>query len=595
MIRNRIDLLRTLMKETGLDAYIVFSDDFHGSEYVGEFFRCRRFITGFTGSAGTAVITLKEAGLWTDGRYFLQAEEQLSGSGITLFRDGEEGVPTIEEYLKNALQKGGSVGFDGRTISMKKAEELKKRLGEKGIRLSWNQDLIARIWADRPALSCGAAWELSEAYAGKSRKEKLADLRKVLKEKEADYFLLTSLEDIAWLLNIRGSDISCVPVALAYLLMTGSETLLFARETAFSLELAQALRQDGVLLKPYEDIYRHIGTLPEGKKLLLDPSRVNCTLGCSVPGHVTLIKETNPTLLPKACKSPTEQENIRLAHIKDGIAVIRFIRWIKDAVRTENITELSAAEKLEEFRRRQENYLGPSFDPIIAYAAHGAIVHYSATEKTNIPLKPRGLLLADTGGHYLEGSTDITRTIALGKTTRKEKEFFTRVLRGNLNLAAAKFLKGTCGASLDYLARKPLWDIGEDYKHGTGHGVGYLLSVHEGPNSIFFRPRQGGSATPFQEGMLTSDEPGYYAKGEFGIRHENLMLCRNAEKTSAGQFMEFETVTLAPFDLDAVLPEEMSERERFLLNEYHKKVFNTLAPFLTEDEKRWLRTATREI
>lgn len=595
MIKDRISRLRSLMKEHKLDAYIVFSDDFHGSEYVGEFFRCRQFITGFTGSAGTAVITEQEAGLWTDGRYFIQAAAQLSGSGVTLFRSGEEGVPTIEEYLEQTLKKGDTVGFDGRTISISKAEELQKHLAKKEIVLSGSQDLIGEIWTDRPALSCAPAWELAETYTGKSRSKKLVEIRRTLEEKNADYFLLTSLEDIAWLLNIRGNDISCVPVVLAYLLMTPEETLLFAQEQAFAPELIRELQNNGVFLRPYEQIYDYIGTLPENKKMLLDPAHVNSTLGDSVSRHITQIRCENPTLLPKACKNSTEQENIRQAHIRDGVAVTRFMHWVKEQVGKENITELSAAEKLEEFRSQQENYLGPSFNPIIAYAEHAAICHYSATLESDIALMPKGLLLADTGGHYLEGSTDITRTIALGETTRKEKEYFTRVLRGNLELAAAKFLAGSSGVTLDYLARKPLWEIGEDYKHGTGHGVGYLLSVHEGPNTINYRPRSASAVTPFEEGMLTSDEPGYYAEGEFGIRHENLMLCKKAEKTAAGQFMEFETVTLVPFDLDAILPEEMSARERTLLNQYHKKVFDTLSPYLEENEKEWLKTATREI
>lgn len=591
---EQLSLLRALMAESHLDAYLVFSDDFHGSEYVGDHFRCREFITGFTGSAGTAVITQHEAGLWTDGRYFLQAEAQLAGSGIRLFKIGEEGVPTIEEYLEDTLSEGSTAGFDGRTISLQKAETLKKHLDKKGISLDWKQDLIGKIWTDRPAISCNPAWELSEMYAGETRREKLSKIRSLLKEKGADSFLLTSLEDIAWLLNIRGNDIACVPVALAYLFMTREETLLFAQEKAFSRELKKRLFADGVHLRPYNDIYAHVSTLQGEQKLLLDASHVNCTLGKSIPAHVNVHRDTNPTLLPKACKNPVEQENIRKAHIKDGIAVTRFIRWVKEHVGKEPVSELSAAEKLEEFRRQGENYLGPSFAPIIAYADHGAIVHYSATEESDVPLRPEGLLLADTGGHYPEGSTDITRTIALGQITKKEQEFFTRVLRGNLNLAAAVFLQGSCGATLDHLARNPLWEVGEDFKHGTGHGVGYLLSVHEGPQSIYFQPRPG-SSTPFQEGMLISDEPGFYAAGRFGIRLENLMLCKKAEKTAAGQFMEFETVTLVPFDLDAVIPGEMTPEERCLLNKYHKKVFDVLSPYLNEDEKRWLQAATREI
>ena len=596
MIPERLAALRALMKQHDIDAYLVPTDDFHCSEYVGDYFKCREFITGFTGSAGTAVITRDAAGLWTDGRYFIQAARQLEGSGVTLYRMGEEGVSTMEEFLLDTLKPGQCLGFDGRTMTAGQGAKLEQKLAEKNVSISCQLDLIGDIWADRPALSCEPAWSLDVKYAGKPRNEKLAEIRKLMAEKKADYFLLTSLDDIAWLLNIRGNDIACNPVVLSYLVMTQSRVLLFAQSAAFSPELTEELRQDAVTLKPYHDVYNYVAGIPAGKTVLLDTSSANYTLRRSLPEQITVLEDTNLTLLPKAVKNAVEVANMKKAHIKDGVAVTKFIFWLKKTIGKEEITELSAADKLEEFRKQGEHYIGPSFDPILSYGSHAAIVHYSATQETNIPLQQKGLLLADTGGQYLEGTTDITRTIVLGETTEKEKEFFTRVLRGNLRLASAKFLKGCSGKNLDYLAREPLWEIGEDYNHGTGHGVGFLLNVHEGPNGFRWKTAPGARETAaFWEGMITTDEPGYYVEGEFGIRHENMMVCKKAEKKPCGQFMEFETITLAPFDLDAVLPELMTEKERQLLNAYHEKVYEKISPYLNEEEKEWLRSATRKI
>ena len=596
MIPERLADLRSLMKEHKVDAYLVPTDDFHCSEYVGEYFKCRKYITGFTGSAGTAVITQKEAGLWTDGRYFIQAAAQLQETGVTLFKIGEEGVPTIEEYLEKNMTDGQCLGFDGRTLTAAKGEELEKQMTRKGVSIACHMDLVGEIWKDRPALSCESAWSVDLKYVGKPRNEKIAAIRKSMAEKKADYFLLTSLDDIAWLLNIRGNDVRCNPVLLSYLVMTQSQVLLFAQQDAFSEELQAELKQDGVTLRPYNDIYTFVTTIPEGKSVLLDPSSANYTLKKSLSKDVHIIEDTNPTLLPKAIKNGVEVANMKKAHIKDGAAVCRFIFWLKQNVGKTVITELSAAEKLEEFRRMGDHYLGPSFEPIISYGAHAAIVHYSSTPETDIPLQPKGMLLADTGGQYLEGTTDITRTIVLGELTDKEKEFFTRVLRGNLNLAAARFPHGVTGKNLDYLARSPLWEVRADYNHGTGHGVGFLLNVHEGPNNINWKVRPGGKEPcVLEEGMITSDEPGFYVEGQFGIRHENLIVCEKADKNLFGQFMKFEPLTLVPFDLDAVVPELMSDRERRLLNDYHRTVYEKVSPLLDGAEKEWLREATREI
>lgn len=594
-IKQKLNALRILMKEKKIDAYLVPTDDFHGSEYVGDYFKCRKYITGFTGSAGTAIITQDMAGLWTDGRYFIQAADQLRDTTIELFKSGEPGVPTVHQFLNDKLQEGMCLGFDGRTVSAREAEELQELLQEKHITFSVNDDLIGEIWEDRPVLSCEPVMELDIRWTGKSRADKIAEIREQMKAKEADTFILTSLDDIAWLLNIRGNDIHCCPVVLSYLVMMENELRLYADAAAFSEEIRSNLEADGVKIYPYDDVYSYVQSISSDKKVLLSRANVNSRLVSNIPSEVTILDEPNLTLLPKAVKNETEMENERIAHIKDGVAVTKFIHWLKKNVTRTTITELSTAEKLYQFRSEQEHFLGESFDPIIAYGTHAAIVHYSATEATDIPLEARGMVLADTGGHYLEGTTDITRTIVLGPVTAKEKKFFTAVLRGNLNLAAAKFKYGCTGLNLDYLARGPLWELGEDYNHGTGHGVGYLLNVHEGPNSFRWKNLPGNPAPVLEEGMITSDEPGYYLENEFGIRHENLVLCKKAEKTSFGQFMCFEPLTMVPFDLEGINPEEMTERERKLLNDYHQKVYTTISPYLDEEEKEWLKQATREI
>ncbi len=594
-VPERLSALRRRMKEEGIDAYLVPTDDFHGSEYVGDYFKCRKFITGFTGSAGTALITQDMAGLWTDGRYFLQAGKQLEGTGVTLFKMGEEGVPTVQAFVKENLQEGQTLGFDGRTLSALVGDVYAKELTAKGVQIAYNLDLVGDIWAERPALSCKKVWLLDPMYTGQTRAQKLALIRGKMAHVRAEHLLLTSLDDIAWLLNIRGDDVACNPVVLSYVDLTADAVTLYVQEAAIDDAVRSALTADGVTLAPYERFYEDAAALPEGSRIWLDLGKANYTLR-RLLDHTTILNHQNPTLLPKAIKNPVEVENIRKAHLKDGVAVTRFIYWLKHNVDKETITELSAAEKLEELRSAGEHYIGPSFDPIIAYAEHGAIIHYSATPETDVKLEKRAMVLADTGGQYLEGTTDITRTIVLGETTQDEKEYFTRVLRGNLNLAGAKFREGSSGMVLDYLARQPLWEIGEDYNHGTGHGVGFCLNVHEGPNSFHWKAYPGRRAeTVLVEGMLTSDEPGYYRENAFGIRHENLMLCRKAEKTAYGQFMDFETVTLVPFDLDAVLPEMMTEREKALLNAYHKNVFEKISPFLAGDELAWLKEATRAI
>lgn len=593
-VKERITALRERMKEKKIDAYLVPTDDFHASEYVGEYFKCRKYITGFTGSAGTAVIMQDMAGLWTDGRYFIQAAAQLEGTGVDLFKMGEPGVPTIHQFLEEKLGEGMCLGFDGRTISAKEAAELSESLGKKGASLSVDYDLVGEVWEDRPALSCEPVMELDVKWAGESRADKCAKIRKAMEEKGADAFVLTSLDDIAWLLNIRGGDVHCCPVVLSYLVMTQKEIKLFANEKAFPTEVLDALAKDGVTLLPYDSIYEYVKTFAKDMKVLLCKQKANSRLVSNIPAEVEILDEENLTLLPKAIKNPVEVENERIAHIRDGVALTKFIYWLKKNVGKIPMTELSAEEKLYSFRAQQENFIDNSFDPIISYGVHAAINHYSSTPETDIPIEPRSFLLADTGGNYYEGTTDTTRTIVMGPVTDEQKKFFTAVLRGMLNLGNAKFRYGCTGVNLDYLARGPLWELGQDFNHGTGHGVGYLLNVHEGPNSFRWKVVTGNNAV-LEEGMITSDEPGYYVEDGYGIRHENMIVCKKAEKTQFGQFMCFEFLTMVPFDLDAVVPEQMTAHERELLNNYHAQVYEKISPYLDEDEKAWLKEATRAI
>lgn len=612
-VPERLTALRTEMKKHGIDAWLVPTDDFHSSEYVGNYFKCREFITGFTGSAGTALILKDSAYLWTDGRYFLQAADQLKDSGVTLMRMGDEGVPTTEEFIGSHLTQGQTLGFDGRCMTAGKGSRLAGIAKKNGASVSSDLDLVGAIWEDRPVLSCRPVWELDTKWTGKSRADKIADLREAMKSHKADYHVLTSLDDIAWLLNLRGDDVACNPVFLAYVAVTPQEVLLFTQAEAFAdgadpaavhgvcgSALVRELEKDHVRLVPYNDLYSWMKSIPEKSTLLFDTSTVNYTVWSSVPKGVRVVDTTNPTLLPKAIRTPVEMDHTREAHLKDGVAVTKFMYWLKQQMAhydpAHPVTELSACDRLLKFRQEQEHFLGISFDTIAGFGSHGAIVHYEPTPETDIPLEPRSFLLVDSGGQYLEGTTDITRTFACGILTQEEKEMYTRVLRGNLNLGAAKFHYGCTGTAIDYLARSPLWEAGLDYNHGTGHGVGYLLNVHEGPNSVNYTWRPG-RRTPcvFEEGMVTSDEPGIYLTGKFGVRCENLMLCRKAEKNEYGQFMEFEILTLVPWDLDAVVPEMLSEREKEILNNYHRRVYAEVSPYLSEKERTWLRHATREI
>ena len=596
MVTDRLAKLRQEMTKRNIAVYIVPTADFHGSEYVGEHFKARKYITGFTGSAGTAVITMTEAGLWTDRRYFVQAAQQLEGSTIELRKMGMEGVPTIEEYLKDTLKEGEIIGFDGRVVSGTWGNTLLEIAREKNGSLYVDEDLVDIIWEDRPPMSKADVMLFDIKYTGRDVSDKLVDVRNVMKEKGADVHLMSSLYDIAWFLNVRGGDISYVPVVLSYLSITQEDCTWFVQEEVITDEIRKYLDKYNISTKPYDSFYDYVKTIDKDKKVLMDKSVVNYRICNNIPEGVEVIDATDPTVFMKAIKNETELENTRKAHVKDAVAMIKFMYWLKTNVGKMRITEISAADYLEELRSQQEGFLDLSFDTICGYAQHGAIVHYAATPETDVEIKPESFLLVDSGGHYLEGTTDITRTFAFGEVTDEMKSDFTRVFRSHTNLANARFRYGCTGLNLDILARAPFWDIDMDYNHGTGHGVGYVLNVHEGPNGFRWRQspdRSEGSV--LEEGMITTDEPGIYIEGKYGIRTENELICRKGNKNDFGQFMYFENLTYVPIDLDAIDPNQMTSVEVKYLNDYHAMVFEKMSPYFEGEELEFLRKYTRAI
>ena len=607
VIQSRLNALRKLMKERGMDAYMIPTADFHESEYVGEHFKCREYMTGFTGSAGTALITMDEACLWVDGRYYVQAAAQLKDSTVTMMKMGQEGVLSLGAYLEDKMPEGGCLGFDGRVVNAAEGLALEEMLRERGARISYGEDLAGMIWQERPELSAEPAWVLDERYAGKSALDKIADVREAMEKAHASVHVLTSLDDIAWLLNIRGNDILYNPVVLSYALVTMDQLYLFVNssvlegkaypylEDAKGISVREYLERTGVTVMPYDGVYDMVEGI-KNEKVLLEKCRVNYAVYRLIDGSNKVIDRMNPTASMKAVKNDVEIENEKRAHIKDGVAMTKFIYWLKKNTGRIPMDEISVSDYLGKLRMDQEGCIGLSFATISAYGAHGAMCHYSATPESSIPLEPRGLYLIDSGGQYYEGTTDITRTIAMGPVTDEEKEHFTLVLMSMLRLGDVKFLHGCRGLSLDYAAREPLWRRGLNYEHGTGHGVSYLSSVHERPNGIRFKmvPERQDNAV-MEAGMITSDEPGVYIEGSHGIRTENLVLCVEDEKNEYGQFLRFEYLTYVPIDLEVIDREIMSERDVELLNRYHEQVYEKISPYLDEDERVWLAEATRAV
>ena len=596
MIKQRIENIRDLMKEKNIYAYIVPSSDYHQSEYVGDYFKSREFMSGFTGSSGTLIISMDEAGLWTDGRYFIQAEQELKDSGIKLFKMGEEGVPTIEEYLLEKLPKNSTLGFDGRVMSVKEGQSLANKLAFKGINIEYKYDLVNDIWEDRCSLPTEKAFLLGTEYSGESFSDKLSRIRAVMKAKKATTHILASLDDIAWLFNIRGRDVKSNPVVLSYAVISIDSVYLFIDKNKIGKDIRAELSKENVQIKGYEEVYEFIKKIEENEVVLIDTSKVNYAIYNNIPSNVQKIEERNPSILFKSIKNEIELKNIRNSHIKDGVAFTKFMYWLKNNIGKIEITEISATQKLEEFRREQDKFIEPSFSTIAAYKDHAAMMHYSATEESNYKLEPRDLFLVDSGGQYFDGTTDITRTIALGPIPENVRKDFTNVVRGMIRLSKAKFLYGCRGYNLDILARGPLWEEGVDYKCGTGHGIGFVLNVHEGPNGFRWKVREDiDDSCILEEGMVTTNEPGVYVENSHGIRIENEIVVRKAEKNEYGQFMDFEVITFAPIDLDAIDESLILKDEKVYLNNYHKQVYDKISLYLNEEEKQWLKTYTREI
>lgn len=597
----KIGQLRDRMKELGIDAYLVPTADFHESEYVGEFFKCRHFLTGFNGTAGTAVITMDKAGLWTDGRYFVQAEEQLSGSEIKLYHMGEPEFPTLDEFLEEELPVDGCLGFDGRVVNSELGYGLQNLLQEKNVTINCSKDLVGEIWTSRLAMSCEPIWSLDVKYAGKSTVEKLSDLRDAMKKNKAQIHLMTALDEIAWLFNLRGNDIVNNPVFLSYALITQDEAYLYVQkeaikeDTKMGKEVCAALAEAKVQVKEYAEFLQDVAAL-KNEKILLERKKASFAVCESIDASCRIIDEMNPCATMKAVKNATEIENMRKAHLKDGIAVTKFMYWLKHTIGTCDMTEMTAAHKIEELRAEQGNYIEPSFVTIAAYKENAAMCHYHPSDEVCKKLKPEGLLLVDSGGQYLEGTTDITRTYALGPLTEKEKEYYTIVAAAMLKVSTMKFLHGCRGINLDYTIREAFWKRGLDFAHGTGHGVGYLSNVHERPNGLRWKvvPERQDSAV-IEPGMICSDEPGLYFAGDFGTRTENLILCVEDEKNEYGQFLKFEFLTKAPIDLEALDTRFMDDADIERLNMYHKDVYKTISPYMNEEEKEWLKHVTREI
>ncbi|MCR4617194.1 MAG: aminopeptidase P family protein [Lachnospiraceae bacterium] len=631
-IHKRLDDLRSKMNSEGIDYYLFVTADFHSSEYVSDYFKAREYFSGFNGSNGDLLVWKDGAALWTDGRYFLQAGSQLEGTGIDLMKMGMKGVPTVEEFLTENMLPGQVLGFDGRCIPLGRGKEFEKvceAVDKKACADAENpvktsivlKDLAESVWINRPALPANTAWLLTKGNTGESRKERLNRVREEMANNKCDELVLSSLDDIAWLLLLRGTDIDFNPVALSYAIIHRDSLELYINESIITDDVKKSLEADGVSIKAYNEVYADTEKLSEKvTSVMIDPKRVSYTLYKCLTGKnakAKLVLETCPITIMKACKTPEEINFERIAHVKDGVAVTKLLFKLHELKNDpafisgeKKVTELEVADVLLGLRKEQEGFLDQSFAPIIATADHGAIIHYEPDEKTNAVIKKDAFLLMDTGGQYKEGTTDITRTVIMGEPTAEEKRLYTAVLCGNLRLAAATFPEGTTGQNLDILARAELWKAGLDYRHGTGHGVGFLLNVHEGPQNINLKGAAGKLTAAFREGMITSDEPGVYLDGKFGIRLENMMVCLNVDKLydegknraftgedavyakEYGPFYGFETLTMVPFDKASIDKSLMTGEDIRLLNAYHTVVYEHISPYLNDDEKAWLKDQT---
>ena len=589
-IKERMHALRMTFPPNYIKAFIIPSTDPHLSEYVAPHWMSREWISGFTGSAGTVVVLMNEAGLWTDSRYFLQAAKELEGSGITLYKEMLPETPSITKYLSQKLKPGESVSIDGKMFSVQQVEQMKEELAAYSLQVDLFGDPLKRIWKDRPSIPDSPAFVYDIEYAGKSCEEKVAAIRAELTKKGAYALFLSALDEIAWTLNLRGNDVHCNPVVVSYLLITQDDVIYFISPEKVTKEVNEYLKEQHVKLKNYDEVETYLNTFT-GRNILIDPKKTNFAIYSAINPKCNIIRGESPVALLKAIRNEQEIAGIHAAMQRDGVALVKFLKWLEEAVPSGKETELSVDRKLHEFRAAQPLYMGESFDTIAGYKEHGAIVHYSATPESDVPLQPKGFLLLDSGAQYLDGTTDITRTIALGELTEEEKTDYTLILKGHIALAMAKFPVGTRGAQLDVLARMPICKYGMNFLHGTGHGVGHFLSVHEGPQSI----RMNENPVVLQPGMVTSNEPGVYKAGSHGIRTENLTLVCKDKEGMFGDYLKFETITLCPICKKGIVKEMLTNEEIEWLNNYHQIVYEKLSPNLNEEEKVWLQEATASI
>ncbi|MBQ2802988.1 MAG: aminopeptidase P family protein [Lachnospiraceae bacterium] len=592
VIKERLRLLRSAMQESGIDFYMMPTADFHNSEYVNDYFKVREYFCNFSGSNGTLLVWQEGAGLWTDGRYFIQADKELKGTTVELFRMLDEGVPTIEEFLAANMQEGQTLGFDGRVISAMEGRRYEKALQDKKIRFAYAKDLAEEIWQDRPAFPAGTITILPEALAGKSIEDKLKETRERFEKEGADSMLLTKLDDLMWLFNIRGCDVECNPVAMSYGYISKEEAVIFVQEKALEENVKNYFKEHQVTVKEYTQVVDYLEALKEGKRILVDNRYCSYMLYQALKAKQTLVERKNPTELLKAIKNPIELANMEKIYLKDSVAVTKFIYWLKKNIGKMEITEITAADYLEKLRREIPEFLDLSFPTISGYKENAAMMHYEATAENHAVLAKEGMLLVDSGGQYLGGTTDITRTIVLGPVSEEMKKHYTLVAAGMLQMSAARWIYGCTGRNLDIMARQPLWNIGLDYKCGTGHGVGYILNVHEGPQNLRWRFTDGMIEAVIEEGMDITNEPGVYIEGSHGIRIENVMVAKNDIKNEYGQFMHFETLTWVPIDMEAIDEKYLTKEQMELFQNYQKKVYEKLSPYLNEEEREWLKRET---
>ena len=580
------------MKIYNMDAYIIPTGDFHNSEYVSNYFKGREYLSGFTGSAGTLLVTQENAYLWTDGRYFIQAANEIEGNNVKLMKMGED--QSLEEFLVDFMKDKQTIAFDGRVLPTSDVLSLKNKLPN--AKFVSDIDLVGQVWKERPKLPYSLIYKLDKMFSGMTYLEKLEKIREKMKEYGADVHILSSLEDQAWLYNLRANDVTHTPVFLAYTIITLDSVTLYVDSTKIDYSIDKYLNENDIHTKGYFDIYDQLSQI-KGKKILMNFNKVNYQLYQGLCNNNELINKEDPSLLLKAIKNPTEIENIKKAHIKDGVAMTKFMYYLKTGYKEgQEMSEISVSDYLEELRRLDKGLVDLSFNTICGFKEHAAMMHYSATPETNSKITGNGFLLVDSGGHYLEGTTDITRTFAMGNVSNEMKKHFTAVLKSNIALANATFLKGCTGLNLDVLARGPIWQLDLDYKCGTGHGVGYLLSVHEGPNSFRWKSLPSKpSCQEFLPGMITTNEPGIYLKDKYGIRIENEMLCVEGATNEYGTFLKFETITYCPIDLDAIQKSQLTYIEKEWLNNYHQMVYDKISPYLTKEEVEWLKEYTKKI